>query len=601
MEQIFLLKALDGCKKNGEICLLVTAKGLLFNRNSKNKKFRSEFFRVADTSMIINFSIIRRELFNKGIGPPAAIFYKPMSEENKRRKYLLYIVPKHSAESKRLNAVVIDPSDVKRLPLREVMDSNIIWKVAMWGSSRDYELIKRLTKYSSLKKICDKEGWKYGKGFIIGDKHNDVPELYKKPYVDAEKLQRFVMNEDTLKPIGKTSFNSYLKTKPEVFQGPHLLINKSPKVNKQEPKKDIELVATLLKNDAVFTQAVFGIHGKDIDLNKLAKCGLILNTKIAIYYLMLISSNWLVERDIIENNEILDIPIPEDRMTQNIDYKFLKELSENPNADEIVNNMASDWYELEESERILINDAIEITLDSFMNKSKSIAYEPVNDLYLFKWDDVPENNTELIKFLNSNLKINWVENATINKGSNNKTITVTNKENKEEKIILKLDKAKEKVTLKIADGETYDYILKEENGMLNICNNLMLKEYAKTFCDTVNLVLKKQGKSLKASIYLGNLSLNVVSFELTNISNSSESQLQKTSNELKKVLTDLDKYLLEEQSLGIYMRRNVRIYRGNTIHVVKLNERRYWTKSVALNDADETIAENISKGLKNEY
>jgi len=81
---------------------------------------------------------------------------------------------------------------------------------------------------------------------------------------------------------------------------------------------------------------------------------------------------------------------------------------------------------------------------------------------LFSWDDVPENNAELLKFLKDNLKINGIENATINKSDNNETINVAKENNS---ITFRQNKTEKKVTLEITDGRTYEYILKEENKL----------------------------------------------------------------------------------------------------------------------------------------
>jgi len=85
--------------------------------------------------------------------------------------------------------------------------------------------------------------------------------------------------------------------------------------------------------------------------------------------------------------------------------------------------------------------------------------------YLFRWDDIPENNTEFIKFLKDALKTEGVENAEIKKSDNNETITVMNEKNV---ITIKLDKKEKNVTLEITGGKTYEYFLKEEKGKLNI-------------------------------------------------------------------------------------------------------------------------------------
>ncbi|GEM_PF-258045 len=126
--------------------------------------------------------------------------------------------------------------------------------------------------------------------------------------------------------------------------------------------------------------------------------------------------------------------------------------------------------------------------------------------YLFSWDDVPENNIGLVKFLKDDLKIEWVENAEIKKNDNNETITVAKGTNT---IFLKLhltsfgdfqgkpenNKTKKMVSLELNGVKKYKYLLKEEEGKLNI--------YAKknvtlvTCDDTHKYILKKENGKIK--------------------------------------------------------------------------------------------------------
>ncbi len=86
--------------------------------------------------------------------------------------------------------------------------------------------------------------------------------------------------------------------------------------------------------------------------------------------------------------------------------------------------------------------------------------------YLFSWDDVPGNDSRrLIEFLEDNLEVEWVENAEIKKSDNGKTITVTNGKTS---LIFKLNEGENKVKLEISGRDTYEYVLKEKNGKLNI-------------------------------------------------------------------------------------------------------------------------------------
>ena len=69
--------------------------------------------------------------------------------------------------------------------------------------------------------------------------------------------------------------------------------------------------------------------------------------------------------------------------------------------------------------------------------------------------------------------------------------------------------------------------------------------------------------------------------------------IRNASNELTAVLKTMDGVLLEQQSSSLYIQRNVHIYRGKQIYIAKRNQRRLWTRSAALRDADEIYAEVI--------
>jgi hypothetical protein len=365
--QAFLWRVAELCEPTGEICMLVSSKALLFNRSKPNKEFRMQFLSTFRVKTIINFSALRHILFSKAAGPGAAVIF---STDKTDKKSIFYCSPKPSYSPQDDWLLIIEPQDINHIPQEEAKN-DIIWKVAMWGTPRDYELIKRLSGLSTVGKICKKKNWVDGEGFIIGKKGKKeyIPELSKKPYVDARKLQRFAMNEKSLPNLTETRFYRHAKTQREIFQGPHLLIKQSPRVR-------AGLIAAVLKEDAIFSSSIIGIHGGRNDLNQLVACCLVINSKIALYYEMLTSRKWLVERDSLQKEEIMNFPIPE--IKQDTNYKFLKELSENPNAEEIVNDMVAEWYDLDESEMILINDAIDFTLDSFRNKDKSIAFEKVD-------------------------------------------------------------------------------------------------------------------------------------------------------------------------------------------------------------------------------
>ncbi len=502
--QAFLWRGGDLCKPNGKICMIVSSKSLLFNRSTLNRKFRKQFFSSFNVKTVINFSALRYILFSKAVGPGAAIIYSPNDIEDTQS--IFYCSPKPSYSPQDDWLLLIEPPDIAYIPKNEAIDKDVFWKVAMWGTPRDFELIKKLSKLPTLGEICENKEWIHGEGFIIGNKRYEAPELFGKAYVAAEKIQRLIMDEGSL-PINRaTRFYRYAKTKGQIFKPPHLLI-------KQGLKVGVGFIAAVLKGDAVFTQSILGIHGKDNDLNQLAACCLIINTKIPLYYGMLTSSRWLVERDEFAKGEILNIPLPENILEMNISYESLKDFSKHLEVDKYLgekylNDFVKSWYDLNDSEQTLINDALEFTLDYFWKKNKSTTIKPVDEI--------------------------------------------------------------------------------------------MLKNYIDTFCEILNNSFECKNKVFVGTFYHGENPLQAVSVKLIDKSHKPIKKRYVSDENLKDVLDKLEKIVTKEESPSIYVRRDLRRYSGNTIFIVKRNQKRYWTKSSALRDADETYYDIMSlwrKGL----
>jgi len=100
-------------------------------------------------------------------------------------------------------------------------------------------------------------------------------------------------------------------------------------------------------------------------------------------------------------------------------------------------------------------------------KAKFLSeFNSLFQIKLFSWEDISRNDSkQFIEFLNDNLKIEWIENATINKSDDGKVITITKENNS---LRFWINEEENKVNLEISSGEVYEYILKDENGKLNI-------------------------------------------------------------------------------------------------------------------------------------
>ncbi len=122
--------------------------------------------------------------------------------------------------------------------------------------------------------------------------------------------------------------------------------------------------------------------------------------------------------------------------------------------------------------RELYNSKIEMTIIEHLHKNPHLSHineiiEVINEkVCLFCWNNAPGKGREqLLRFLKDGLNIEWVKNAKIKKTADNKQIIVTNGKNS---LTINLNEAENKVSIKTVNGETYEYISKNEDGKLNI-------------------------------------------------------------------------------------------------------------------------------------
>ncbi len=177
--------------------------------------------------------------------------------------------------------------------------------------------------------------------------------------------------------------------------------------------------------------------------------------------------------------------------------------------------------------------------------------------------------------------------AKIKKSEDNKTINISDGQNY---LSLRLDTEKTKVNLAINDGRTDEYIVKMENGMLNIYWNIQCL---------------KDGSLNNITTFLAIYSLNVLELPCTidHICQTLSTRYQHKSEEL-------DKYIRDEYN-GVSEYRELRVSKPNATHIKKalyierevetIKKRVYQIveKSVAVLEKDKTIVNEGRKIIPN--
>ena len=378
--QAFVWKALDLVENESEICLIVGAKNVLFNRSHNNTLFRKELLQNADIRTIVNLSILRHSLFNKSVGPATIIHYQKKTSENNS---VVYICPKTSLETKYVGAIVIDKSDYSIIPLELAFEDDTIWKVAMWGTPRDLQLVSRLRNFGTLGQIIDEKQLEMGDGFQRtggNRKKSYAPWLLEIPYLPATAMEKYEAPDDALKSIDHDPFFLCPRIKKR-YTAPLCLIKVT--------LKDGDIVSAFSNRDIAYTDGVIGISGtsKDVELLKIICC--YLNSEIAKYLLFLTCSVWGVERDDILKDDLVKLPlrIPDKGSEAYINLLSIYDniiQSKTTNKEQLeiltakIDNIFLNLLEINDKERKLIEDTIRFTINYFQKKDESIAVEPVS-------------------------------------------------------------------------------------------------------------------------------------------------------------------------------------------------------------------------------
>ncbi len=130
----------------------------------------------------------------------------------------------------------------------------------------------------------------------------------------------------------------------------------------------------------------------------------------------------------------------------------------------------------------------------------------------------------------------------------------------------------------------------ENSAIMKIASRKQLNEYHKVFADTLNSVYEKKDKKYRPLHYLETQTFVCLSFYY----GTEKQHKEQDKVELKE--ESLQKIVFEKASRNLNLVRILKIYDDNTIYFIKPKQIRYWLKSIAIRDADETFADLVNQG-----
>ena len=502
----FIHKSVEFCP-TGEIALIFNSK-VLTNTQKTYQNFRKWLFNANYAEKVYNLSIFRKtpkhfggQLFASAVGPVSIVYFQHIAPET-ISETIEYWAPKTYIKSSIVDGVVIDNSDIKKLPRIECQNPNSkIWKVALWGNFNNFRLLKKLQK-TTLKDYFDKtDNWIYGRGL---NADSDNPDFVPKQMIKTECIERYFTDPDT-STQPNTKF--YRKNNEQLFSPPFVIF--------KEGQHDTEIACSLFEKKIYCTTGAFVINTIDEKLDEKKFLVSYLNSNIAKYILFLTASSWGIERERVLLNELLELPSP----FSSIDSDILKNIA--TAFDKIASlkeSVICDDAKVKKLEQYIFNEFIK----HFSLSDREVAL--IEDTMLFGLGLFRDGHNS-IGFRRTQLSENIMYAETLYNDINS--------------FLLSSDT---KVSATIYDVQ------------LN---------------DPLNLVILHFGKEVKE-------------IEIKNIT------------ELRKQLQEIDKYTVQKKTHSIYVQKHLKYYDKDTVYLIKPNQKRFWTRTQAMEDVSSLIADIIN-------
>lgn len=371
----------------GQIALIFNTK-VLTNTGGTYLNFREWLFNKNYVEKIYNFSILRKapkfsggQLFGSAVGPISIVFYQKEKPENPKH-IITYYAPKTYIKNDVLEGIVIDASDEKHLPRIECEKKDTkIWKIAMWGSYFDFELINRLKEdFLNLGNFIKSSNgvWDCAKG-IMSDSLK--PEFIPQEIISPKLVGRYSTSKKALIPNTKY----YRKIDSKFIKPPYMVFKEGQSYKKY--------CSSIIDYEEYFTNSLYGFYNEGDFRNSKVLCQF-LNSTFANYFLSISTSTWGLERERINLNELLTIPAILDKLDEKmIDYISIifDEIIAIKKSNEVNQDISDlekqidliiykDILKLTEDEQIIINDTLKYSLDLFEKQEKSDAVKHIVEI-----------------------------------------------------------------------------------------------------------------------------------------------------------------------------------------------------------------------------
>ncbi|MCP4363514.1 MAG: N-6 DNA methylase, partial [Chloroflexi bacterium] len=532
LSQAFIARAATLLKPDGESGLLVST-GVLLKRHKKNLKFRQRWLVEHTINKVVNFSHVRSAFFSGAISPFCFIQYQP--GEASPSHFIQYWSAKKTEFMDNVQAVILSLPDLHRVRQIDLENNDWLWKTYWWGNQHDEALIKALKIEEVFGQLVENRDWIKGQGYKLGtDRIYYWENEHKELLIDD--FQRYgEITEDQLHPVSKRVHRRGIE---RLYEGWRLLVKRGIT---QAFNTNGRMEVRLEDKSYCFRNSIHGIRlGNATDWERKILTG-ILWSSIARYFFFITTSSWGTwHHEIHLQDGLLNLPI-----------RFPESLSLRQRIVDLVDELRS-WNPVPQS--IFNPDGLPI--EEIRNRQDNL--EKRLDEAIFELYDLSESECDLIlDMCETGLEFFY-------RGGNSKAIKPVEPHPDLQGTLVNLH------------GERY-----KERG---------LEGYLYAFLQMWNRELASLGGEFRWRVVRpSHVPMLAVVFTTQEMNEALPAIERTEEDEWQHLLHRLNETLRQPVSSQIYIDGMVRTVTDTNIFIIKRNERRLWTRSLACEDAEATL------------
>ena len=308
LSQAFIHLTLALLKDGGRAGLLVSS-GVLYKQHAKSRDFRRVWLRLARLEHMVNFAHVRTVFFSgpqrqaPGISPFISVVFRKIFGGPPADNTFQYWSAKRTAAIENTKCVILNRGDMHWLSQRDCLADERLWKIYWWGGHRDEALIKALSRFSTLatlSALMPEATILPGQGFKEANKALSADWLRNYRELPVELLRRYAPHDkDDLRDVPTKVERRGVE---DVYHGHRVLVGRGIKTGGI-------ITARLETHKYAFRNSIHGVRLKGLQPWQEATVIATFWSSLARYFYFTTSGSWGFWHDEIHLEDVEQLPI----------------------------------------------------------------------------------------------------------------------------------------------------------------------------------------------------------------------------------------------------------------------------------------------------